>query len=227
MRGGHVLLIFTMVLAACGGEVEAPVPAAETVAAPAATEVVVDDRFTIVMLGDSLTAGFGLATKYALPEQMADIFKRNGFDIKVINAGVSGDTTAAGLARYDWSVGSADADLLVVALGANDFLNGSSPVTARRNLAEIIERAKSDGLQVILAGVEAGAIAGRDVEIGEYAAIYPELAAAYDVPLFDDILGGVRGNPDLLQLDGLHPTRRGARVMAERMAKFVGAYLPE
>ncbi len=234
MRKIHFLLIIIMTLAACGKQ--EGVPTEGTPPAPASAPVTVevapqapvqDERFTIVMLGDSLTAGFGLATDEALPEELARILARNGFNLDVINAGVSGDTTAGGLARYDWSVASAKPDLLIVALGANDFLQRIPAEQARKNLSAIIERAQGDGVGVVLASVEAGGNEDEDPRIDAYAAIYPELAAKYDVPLFEDILRGVRGEFTLMQLDGLHPTREGVKIIATRMAKFVGPYLPE
>jgi len=236
MRATHFLLIIMMMLGACGGQADEPAktvqaatestPAIRPSSAPDAPSVA-EDIFTIVMLGDSLTAGFGLATEEALPEQLALLLERNGFDVKVVNAGVSGDTTAGGLARYDWSVASAEPDLLIVALGANDFLGGTPAATARANLGAILQRAKADGLEVVLAGVSAEDISENDERIRAYKVIYEELAAEYETPLFGDILGGVRGNPNLVQLDGLHPTRDGVKVMAARMGKFIGVFLPE
>ena len=234
MRKIHFLLIIIMTLAACGKQEGAPAAGAPPASgsAPVSVEVAPqtpaqDERFTIVMLGDSLTAGFGLATDEALPEELARILARNGFNLDVINAGVSGDTTAGGLARYDWSVASAKPDLLIVALGANDFLQRIPAEQARKNLSAIIERAQGDGVGVVLASVEAGGNEDEDPRIDAYAAIYPELAAKYDVPLFEDILRGVSGEFTLMQLDGLHPTREGVKIIATRMAKFVGPYLPE
>lgn len=236
MRARYIVLIIMMGLAACGkaNDPAKPDPAQSaavlsespgvetaTVSAP------IEETFTIVMLGDSLTAGYGLAADEALPEQLGLLLASNGYEVDVINAGVSGDTTAGAWARYDWSVASANPDLLIVALGANDFLNGLPAATARENLSSILTRAREDGLSVILAGVGAGDVAEEDPRTGEYAAIYPELAEEYDVPLFEDLLRGVRGNLSYVQLDGLHPTREGVKVMAARMAKFVGAFLPE
>lgn len=237
MRPGSVLLIIIMLLSGCGEQVVRPeqddmdtpdavletVPKEPNLAVP-----VSDGAFTIVVLGDSLTAGFGLAREDALPEQMGALFAASGRDnVTMVNAGVSGDTTAGGLARYDWSVASANPDLLIVALGANDFLGGVAATDARGNLAQIIERAQAGNVSVILANVEAGDIATRDPRIAAYAAIYPDLAETYDVPLFKGILGGVRGQTGLIQSDGLHPTRQGVAIMAERLAGFVAAYLPE
>ena len=240
----HFLLIIGMLLTACSGEQHAPTasaperPAPVAISGEGATETAKDAQldtqtnaedtaFTIVMLGDSLTAGFDLAIEEALPDQVALLLESKGYDVNVINAGVSGDTTAGGLARYDWSVASANPDLLIVALGANDFLGGLSPTRAKDNLGSILERAKADGLEVILASVEAGNRGDDDPRIAEYSAIYPELAEAYDVPLFEDILRGVRDDFTLVQLDGLHPTRDGVKLMARRMARFLEPHLPK
>lgn len=238
MRSGHVLLIIgmasTMLLTACGRTEDKPEAPPSATAATVETvsslpaERIDADAFKIVMLGDSLTAGFGLPREDALPEQMDALFAEAGREnIVMINAGVSGDTTAGGLSRYDWSVKSADPDMLIVALGANDFLGGAPASLARDNLAAIIERAQEDNLPVILASVEAGAIADRDPRIAAYAAIYPELAETYGVPLYQGILTGVRGRPELVQKDGLHPTREGVAIAAARMVDFIETHLPE
>ena len=230
MRRPHFLLIIMMLLAACGDrsvpvEPSEPSSAADAsipIAAPAEAE----DAFTIVMLGDSLTAGFGLSTADAFPEQMLTMLENRGYELDLVNAGVSGDTTGGGLARYDWSVKSADPDLLIVALGANDFLGGGTAEAARENLADIIELAQADGIEVILAGIDTGNLAEDDPRIAEFATIYPDLSETYNVPHYPDILAGIRGLTQLLQLDGLHPTREGARVMAESLADFLEPHLP-
>lgn len=183
------------------------------------------DAPVIVFLGDSLTAGFELSPKDALPGQVASALADLGVETNAVNAGVSGDTTANGLARYDWSVASADPDLLVVALGANDYLLDLSPETTRANLAAILGRAKADGTPVVLAGITPrsdAALGSRDAAFG---AIYPELAAEYDVPLLPGLLAGVRDNPDLLLADGLHPTAEGVAIMASNLATVIAPEL--
>lgn len=232
MRTTHFLLIIMMLLTGCGETThtpaQTPTPATQTETIRTPTpEPAQEDQFTIVMLGDSLTAGFGLAANEALPEQVALLLERNGFDVNMVNAGVSGDTTAGGLARYDWSVASANPDLLIVALGANDFLNNIPAATSRKNLSAIIERAQMDGVEIILASVEGGDTPEEEPGLQDYAEVYPDLAAKYDVPLFKDLLRDVRGDITRVQLDGLHPTREGVRVMATRMTKFIDPFLPE
>lgn len=183
------------------------------------------DRTIIVFLGDSLTAGFGLSADDALPEQVARRLTENGVSMDVVNAGVSGDTTANGLARYDWSVASADPDLLVVALGANDYLMGLSPDVTRGNLAAIIERAQSDGTPIVLAGLEPRSDAGAGSRDEAFAAIYPGLAEEYGVPLYPALLASVRDTPEFLQSDGTHPNAEGVLVMANRLSAYLVPHL--
>ena len=179
----------------------------------------------IVFLGDSLTAGFGLPQEQAWPEQVQVRLKKAGYNTTVVNAGVSGDNSANGLARYDWSVGSAKADMLVLALGANDFLQGVSPDKTRANLAAIIERAQADDMNIILAGVSAPQLE-RLGQIGQaYGSIYPSLSREYNIPLFPSIIEGVAGKPGLLQRDGLHPTRKGVAIMADNFTTYLEGIL--
>ncbi len=182
--------------------------------------VVTQNAPVIVMLGDSLTAGYQLPAGNALPAALQRDFEARDVPAKFVNAGVSGDTTADGLNRYDWSVTGTNADLLVIALGANDFLQELPPETPRRNLAAILERAKKDNLPAVLIGV---AIPGdsQDEREAAYAAIYPELSAQYGAPYFPNMLGAVAGQPNLLQQDGLHPTAEGVEAMAAAITEFL------
>ena len=215
------------VLAMTGCYSEAPAPATQNTitqvpdVTATATGEAQSELTKIVFLGDSLTAGYGLPSEQAWPEQVQQRLKAAGFKIDIINAGVSGDNTANGLARYDWSVGSADADMLVLALGGNDFLQGVSPETMRANLKSIIERAQTDGLTVILAGITSPQPENSALASNPYASIYPDLAKAHGLSYFPSMLKGVSGRPDLLQADGLHPTEAGVDVMAERFAKHM------
>jgi acyl-CoA thioesterase I len=210
-----------VLLAACGQKEP------ETVSGPVAIEgepgdpsAVTQPAPVIVMLGDSLTAGYQLPAGAALPAALQRDFDDRGVKAKFVNAGVSGDTTADGLQRYDWSVAGSNADLLVVALGANDFLQNLPPETPKKNLAAILERAKQDNLPAVLIGV---AIPGeaQDEREAAYAAIYPDLAAQYGVPYFPNMLGAISGQPGLLMQDGVHPTAEGAEAMADQLADFL------
>ena len=181
----------------------------------------------VVMLGDSLTAGYGLPEDQALPVQVGTALAALGIDAEMVNAGMSGDTTGGGLDRYDWSVRSADPDLLLIALGANDFLRGLSAEATTANLSKIIETAQGDGVDVVLISVEARSTELTDSREAAFAAIYPSLAETYDVTHYRGLLDGVRDRPELLQPDGLHPTAEGVRLMAERLAAFLTPYIEE
>ncbi len=172
----------------------------------------------IVALGDSLTAGYGVLPGESFPEQLAAALKAKGHDVPVVNAGVSGDTAVDGLARLDWSV-PADADIVIVELGANDALRGIDPALTKKALSEIVAKLKARGQAVLLAGMLAPRNLG-DSYGKEFDAIYPALAAQYDVPLYPFFLAGVATDPTLNQADGMHPTAAG-------VAKIVAAILPD
>ena len=176
----------------------------------------------VVFLGDSLTAGFGLAAEDALPEQVASIFQAEGIEARVVNAGVSGDTTANGLARFDWSVTAANADLVVVALGANDYLMGMDPEIVKQNLSAIIQKAKDSQIECILVDLQPRSTPEEGSRDAAFAAIYPDLATQFGLKYYSSLMIGVENQPDLLQSDGLHPTAQGVKVMAENLAKFLG-----
>ncbi|MEZ5937887.1 MAG: arylesterase [Hyphomonadaceae bacterium] len=174
----------------------------------------------IVMLGDSLTAGYGLPPRDALPEQLQTRLDRRAIPATIVNAGVSGDTTRGGLERYGWSVSGAGADILIVALGANDFLMGLSADQTRKNLSAIIERAREDGVAVALVGV-AMHTDRPDSRERSFAAVYRDLSSKYGVPLFPDLMAPVSGRAGFLQQDGLHPTSQGVGLVADNLEGFV------
>ena len=227
----QAFVIAAFLLSACGPEKAPPEPAIPQMSSAATTPEEVHDmtpeakQTVIVMLGDSLTAGYMLAPDEALPDVIACRLERDGVSAKLVNAGVSGDTSANGLARYDWSVRSASPDILVIALGANDFLQGLPPETAKANIAAIIERAQSDGYKVILAGLEPRWPETSEALQDGYSRLYPDLAAQYDVPLYEGFLRGVWNEPELLQADGLHPTAEGVEVMADRLTAYLEGVL--
>jgi len=180
------------------------------------------------MLGDSLTAGFQLPPEAALPDALSRALADRGVAVQMVNAGVSGDTTADGLNRYDFSVAGSNPDMLVVALGANDFLNGFPPDVPKGNLAAILTKAREANLPTALVGVtvpEGGDIS--DEREAAYAAIYPELAAEFGAPVFPDMLGAIAGRPELLQADGVHPTAAGVEAMAQPLADFLAPLISD
>jgi acyl-CoA thioesterase-1 len=184
-------------------------------AAPAAAAVPVPEKPRIVALGDSLTAGLGLPADAAYPSLLEQRLKDEGLDFEVVNAGVSGDTSAGGLERLDWAL-QGDVRVLIVALGGNDALRGLPAEQLRRNLAQIIERAQARHIAVILAGMEAPPNYGRDYIVA-FHKVYPELAAQYHVAFVPFLLQGVAGSESLNQRDGIHPTAAGARLVADNV----------
>ena len=167
----------------------------------------------IVVLGDSLTAGLGLAPDEAYPAVLQEYLAAKGLQYQVVNAGISGDTSAGGLSRLDWAL-EGDVRILIVALGANDGLRGLPVTQLRKNLATIVERAQARGITVVLAGMEAPPNWG-DEYIRAFHEVYPSLAKEYKVALVPFLLEGVAGISQLNQRDGIHPTARGDRLVAD------------
>jgi acyl-CoA thioesterase-1 len=198
---------------ACGTRDELPGdrrdPPAPAKVAPAAA------RPRIVVLGDSLTAGLGVAKEDAYPAVLQQRLNEERLDYEVVNAGMSGDTSAGGLSRLEWAL-DGDVRILVVALGGNDALRGLPPDELKRNLGAIIERAQARGIGVVLAGMEAPPNFGRQYQV-QFHNVYPALARQYHVPLVPFLLGGVAGSETLNQRDGIHPTREGARILADNV----------
>ena len=180
---------------------------------------------TIVALGDSLTAGYGLPPGQGFAEQLQSVLRARGHDVSVIDAGVSGDTSTGGLARLDWSV-PADADAVIVELGANDALRGLDPSITRKALSNIVKRLKVRGQKVLLAGMKAPPNLGDDYA-GEFDAIYPELAAAEDVLLYPFFLDGVAADPGLNLADGIHPSADGVARIVEKILPSVEALIAQ
>ena len=169
----------------------------------------------VVILGDSLTAGLGLPIEQSYPSLLQERLTESGLDYEVVNAGVSGDTSAGGLSRLDWAL-DGDVRVLVVALGGNDGLRGLPVEQLKRNLATIVERAQARGIAVILAGMEAPPNYGREYIVA-FHKVYPALASQYHVPLVPFLLQGVAGSDALNQRDGIHPTAAGARIVADNV----------
>lgn len=182
--------------------------------------------FSIVALGDSLTAGYGLPPEEAFTTRLEQRLKANGLNVEVVNAGVSGDTSKGGLARIDWSVPDGTG-LVIIELGANDALRGISPAETAKNLDAIITRLRQRGIAVLLTGMLAPPNMGQDYEAA-FNAIYPGLEKKHNVPLYPFFLDGVVADPKLNQADGIHPNAAGTAVIIERLTpvveKLVRAY---
>jgi len=184
-----------------------------------------DDKFTIVFLGDSLTEGLGLEANEAFPALVAQRLAADGrSDVEVINAGVSGSTSASGLSRLQWYARS-QPDLLVLSLGANDGLRGLDVNDMKANLAETIEFAQANNIKVALTGMLVPPNMGPDYTTA-FAQVFPDLAAQYDLPLLPFLLDGVAAVPELNQADGIHPNVEGAKIVADLVYDFLLPLLP-
>ena len=167
----------------------------------------------ILALGDSLTAGYQLPPEAAFPVQLEAALKARGHDAIVINAGVSGDTTAAGLARLDWSLGEG-ADAVIVELGANDALRGLPTASARANLDKIVASLSERGIPVLLAGIAAPRNMGEEY-VAEFERMYAEIAAEHDAILYPNFLEGIPISAETVLPDGIHPTQKGVAIIVE------------
>lgn len=175
----------------------------------------------IVAFGDSLTAGYGLASpKQSYPSLLQQRLDADGFKYEVVNAGVSGDTSAGGLRRIDWSLDAGGVRFVVLELGANDFLRGQPVAETKKNLAGIIKRAKSRGAQVLLAGIYTTTNTGRDYEV-QISDAYRSLAKEHDVTLIPFFLEGVAGMEALNQDDRIHPNVEGTKIVADTVYRYL------
>ena len=216
-----VLLVFWT--AACGQEeprASETVPDDRSSAAPAPATAAAErstaaTRPRIVFLGDSLTAGLGLAAEESVPALIQQRLDNEGYDYRVVNAGVSGDTSAGGLSRLDWSL-DGDVRVLVIELGANDGLRGLPVAALKRNLGEIISRARQRGITVLLTGMEAPPNYG-EAYTSEFRGVYRDLAREHDVTFMPFFLEGVAGIDALNQRDGIHPNPDGARLIERKI----------
>ena len=166
---------------------------------------------TILALGDSLTAGYLLPDDMSFPSQLEAALRTKHYAVRVVNAGVSGDTAADGLARLDWSWPT-PCDIVIVELGANDMLRGQNPDGTIKVLGEILQKSQARGAKILLAGMKAAPSLGEDYQ-RKFDAIYPSLAHDFAVPLYPFFMEGVSGHPNKLLSDGLHPNAEGVRLI--------------
>jgi len=222
------LVVIALCAAACSRErtpSSAALPAAPAAppaaSVPAAAPVTAETprpsgaRPRIVFLGDSLTAGYGLEKVQAVPALIQARLTKEGYPFEVVNAGVSGDTSAGGLSRLEWSL-SGDVRVLVIELGANDGLRGLPVDALKHNLAEIITKAKSRGIAVLLTGMEALPNYGASYT-DEFREAFPALAREHKVAFMPFYLDGVAGNAGLNIADGMHPNPEGATIVANNL----------
>lgn len=229
MRNIPILTIFLsfLLLVSCGDsakkeEERKPEETAET-DLPRENE----EEKTILFFGTSLTAGLGLEQEEAYPALIQQKLDSIGLDYEVVNAGLSGETTASGKNRLNWVLNQ-EVDVFVLELGANDGLRGVPLEETRKNLRDIIKivREKNPDTRIILAGMQIPPNMGPEYT-SEFRNIFPELAEEYDLELIPFILEDVAGNPDLNQQDGIHPTAEGQKIMAENVWEVLETELPE
>lgn len=174
---------------------------------------------TILFLGDSLTEGYQLAKEEAFPALIEKELKKNHKDIKVINAGVSGATSASGMKRLDWYL-KIKPDIMVLALGANDGLRGLKVTETEKNLASVIEKARGRGIEVILVGMKMPTNMGETYR-SDFESIFPRLSKKYSIKLVPFLLEGVGGVPRYNLPDGIHPNQKGHEIMAKNVLKVL------
>lgn len=185
-------------------------------ARPLVTPQFTSDKPKIIALGDSLTAGFGLAEKESYPYLLQEKLRADGHDYEVVNAGVSGDTSLGGLERADWVLEQDDAKILILELGANDLLRGVPPSEMKKNLDQIIRKAKAKNLRILLCGMLAPPTMGAEYQ-REFTAAFPDLATEHRVAYLPFLLEGVAMKRELNQADGIHPNAEGSRIMTDNV----------
>jgi acyl-CoA thioesterase-1 len=183
--------------------------------APTASSAKTEDLPAIVAFGDSLTAGYGLSEEQSYTTLLQRKLDEKNYRYRVINAGVSGDTSAGGARRIDWAL-EGNAKFLILELGGNDAIRGQPVTGMKKNLAHIIERAQSRGVTVILAGMEAPPNLGEEYTRA-YRGVFRDLAQQYKVAFIPFVLEGVGGRPEFNQPDGIHPNAEGEKIMTENV----------
>lgn len=176
----------------------------------------------VLCLGDSLTEGYGVARESAWPELLqADLIRQGIKDVTILNAGISGSTSASGMARLKWFLKSPDLpEIMILELGANDGLRGIDPQVTRKNLKDVIQLAKARGIRVLLAGMQMPTNYGPSYTQA-FAALYPALAHEEQVAFIPFFLEGVAGNRSLNQPDGIHPNEAGYKIIAKTVAQHL------
>jgi acyl-CoA thioesterase-1 len=201
----------------CGGD--APAPPGTAVPKPVDVSPTPEAELRIVVLGDSLAAGLGLAESEAFPAVLERRLRERGLSVEVVNAGVSGDTSTGGRNRLDWVL-QRPAEVLIVELGGNDALRGQQLELTEENLRDIVRRGRAAGAEVVLCGMDAPTNYGSDYTAA-FADIYPRIADDEGATLVSGFVRELGENPSLLQPDGLHPTAEGQRRLADRLLPAV------
>jgi acyl-CoA thioesterase-1 len=207
----HILVLMVVLMTAGTASAQGPAPATEA------------KPVKMVVLGDSLSAGYGLPAAAAFPPRLQKALETKGIKVDMINAGVSGDTASGGRERLDWSIPEGT-EAVILELGANDALRGTDPAVTRAALSDILTRLQARKIAVLLCGMVAPPNYGRDYA-ARFNAIYPELSKKFGVPLYPFFLDGVAADARLNQADGMHPTAEGVDLMVKNILPTVEAFL--
>jgi acyl-CoA thioesterase-1 len=214
-----LLLLLLPAVASCGGEPHSSAVSGDRPQEKAAPEATPDGRPVILAFGDSLTAGHGVELALSYPARLQKELDNRGYAYRVVNAGVSGDTTSGGLSRIDAAL-SARPAVVILELGANDGLRGTPLQEVEHNLARMIEKSQAAGATVVLAGMTLPRNYGADY-IGNFEGMYGRLAKEYKTALIPFFLEGVAGRMDLNQDDGIHPTAAGYAVITQNLMRYI------
>jgi len=209
-----VIIIFFLYLVGCSGESASNDAASKTSAEKQTT------RKTIVAVGDSLTAGLGVNETQAYPAQLQRKLAGDGYDFKVVNAGVSGETSSGALSRIEWVISTLKPDVIILETGANDGLRGIDPDILGKNLDRIVSVIKANNIEVLLCGMKILPNMGPEYSKA-FARVYPEIAQKHAIPLVPFFLEGVGGDPRFNQPDQLHPTAKGYRRIVDHIYPYV------
>ncbi|MBZ9651436.1 arylesterase [Psychroflexus montanilacus] len=213
----HIAILSLMLLFSCGNNSEKKSEETTTQNPTTPVETQQEEKNVILFFGNSLTAGMGLEPSEAFPALMQNRLDSLGYNYEVVNAGLSGETTASGKNRIDWVLNQ-KVDVFVLELGANDGLRGIPLAETRQNLQEIIDIVKKENpdTKIVLAGMQIPPNMGQEYT-SEFRSIFPELAEKNDIELIPFLLEGVAGNEDLNQQDGIHPTAEGYKIVRENV----------
>ncbi len=210
-----MIMVTAILLLACSDD--SPTAQVPQTSATPATEAA---AITLVAMGDSLTAGYGLDESQAYPALLQSRLKGDGYQVRVVNAGISGETSSGARSRVDWLLSRLNPDIVILVTGANDGLRGIDPAILAENLRAIVGRLQENGVQVILGGMKMVRNLGIHYTRA-YDSIYPQIAREFDLVLIPFFLEGVAGQAHLNQSDGIHPNAKGYRQVVEHIYPFV------
>ena len=212
-----MLVMAVLVVAGCGAAEPTPTPAPTT--APATPTSAAHSGILIVAMGDSLTEGLGVDTADAYPAQLERKLRAGGYDVTIVNAGVSGETSSGALSRVDWVLRQKP-DIVILATGGNDGLRGVEPSVTQKNIDQIVQKIQDSGAVVVLGGMEMVQNMGTQYT-SDFRAIYPKIAKRHNVILMPFLLEGVAGHPELNQADTIHPTAEGYKIVGDNLYPYV------